>query len=113
LRTVAVAIGCILLLQIFLSGLEAALAFGRAGAGELFVICHGSGGSAPVKGDEDRKLPCSLCMHGIAGALPAGPISVATERPSCNRVEACKESVAVVTPAPARDGRSRAPPHRG
>ena len=111
LRTLAAAVGCVLVLQVFLSSFGAALAFGRASIGELFVICHGDGGSAPVNGDEDRKLPCSLCTIAIGGALPASPISVGAARLSSSKVAGCKERVAVVTPAPARDGLSRAPPH--
>jgi len=113
LRMLAAAIGCALLLQVFLSVVEAALAFGRASIGELFVICHGERGSAPVNGDPDRKLPCSLCTLAIGGGLPAGLISVAATRLSGSEVEGCKERVAVITPALARDGLSRAPPHRG
>jgi len=113
LRTLAAAIGCVLLLQAFLSGREAALAFGRASVGELFVICHGDGDTTPANGDKDRKLPCSLCTLAIGGALPANPISVAAGRLSSSEVEGCTQRVAVVTPAPARDGLSRAPPHRG
>ena len=112
LRPLAAAVGCVLLLQVFVSAFEAALAFGLASAGEVFAICHGGGGSAPANGD-DRKLPCSLCTLAIGGALPAGPISVAAARASSSEVGGCKERVAVVTPAPARDGLSRAPPHRG
>jgi hypothetical protein len=104
---------CALLLQVFLSGVEAALAFGRAGAGELLVICHGESGSAPVKGDPDRKVPCSLCALAIGAGLPVGPISVAMVQLSGSEVEGCKESAAVVTAALARDGLSRAPPRRG
>src|SRR6516162_7594946 len=74
LRTLAAAVGCVLVLQVFLSSFGAALAFGRASIGELFVICHGDGGSAPVNGDPERKLPCSLCTLAIGGAPPAGPI---------------------------------------
>ena len=111
LRTLAAAIGCALLLQAFVSAFETALKFGRASLGEGFTICHGDGGSAPVNGDEDRKLPCSLCTIAIGGALPASPISVGAARLSSSKVAGCKERVAVVTPAPARDGLSRAPPH--
>jgi ABC-type enterobactin transport system permease subunit len=113
LRTLAAAIGCVLLLQVFLSGLEAALAFGRASAGEFFVICHGDGGTTPANGDKDRKLPCSLCALAVGGALPAAAISVAAAQPSSSGVAGCKEKIALITPAPARDGLSRAPPHRG
>jgi len=111
LRTLAAAVGCILLLQAFLSTFEAALAFGRASASEVFGICHGNGGSAPENGD-DRKLPCSLCTLAIGGGIPAGPISVAAGRLSGSEFEGCKERVAVITPVPPRDGLSRAPPHR-
>ena len=110
LRTLAAAIGCALLLQAFVSAFEAALKFGRASLGEGFTICHGDGGSAPVNGDPERKLPCSLCTLAIGGAPPAGPIAVAAARLFSNTVETCKESVAVIAPAPARDGLSRAPP---
>ena len=110
LRTLAAAVGCVLVLQVFLSSFGAALAFGRASIGELFVICHGDGGSAPVNGDPERKLPCSLCTLAIGGAPPACPIAVAAARLFSNTVETCKESVAVIAPAPARDGLSRAPP---
>jgi hypothetical protein len=113
LRPLAAAVGCVLLLQVFVSAFEAALAFGRGSLGEVFAVCHGGGGSAPANGDEDRKLPCSLCTLAIGGALPAGPISVAAGRLSGSEVEGCKERAAVVAPAPARDGPSRAPPHRG
>jgi hypothetical protein len=112
-RAVAAAIGCALLVQVFLSGVEAALAFGHASIGELFVICHGEGGSAPVNGDLDRKLPCSLCTLAIGGGLPTDFISVAAARLLGSEVEGCEESAAVVTSALARDGLSRAPPCRG
>jgi hypothetical protein len=110
---VAAAVGCVIFLQVFVSAFEAGLAFGRAGFGDFFAICHGNGGSAPVKGNEDRKLPCSLCTVGVGGALPPGPISVAAAPLSSSEVQGCKERIAVVTPAPARDGLSRAPPYRG
>src|SRR6516162_6721704 len=100
----AAAIGCALLLQVFLSGVEAALAFGRASVGELFVICHGERGSAPVNRDPDRKLPCSLCTLAIGGGLPAGLIFIAATRLSGSEVEGCKERVAVINSALARDG---------
>jgi hypothetical protein len=95
------------------SAFGAALAFGRASGGDLFAICHGDGGNAPINGDEDRKLPCSLCTLSMGGALPAGPISVVAARLSSSEVEGRKERAAVAAPAPARDGLSRAPPHRG
>ena len=111
LRPLAAAVGCVLLLQVFVSAFEAALAFGHGSLGEVFAICHGGGGSAPANGD-DRKLPCSLCTLAIGGGIPAGPISVAAGRLSGSEFEGCKERVAVITPVPPRDGLSRAPPHR-
>ena len=110
LRPLAAAVGCVLLLQVFVSAFEAALAFGHGSLGEIFAICHGGGGNAPANGDEDRKLPCSLCTLATGGALPAGPISIAAARLPRSEVEGCEERAAVVTPAPARDGLSRAPP---
>jgi hypothetical protein len=113
LHTLAAAVGCALLLQVFVSAFETALAFGRSSVGESFAICHGDGGSAPANGDEDRKLPCSLCTLATCGALAASPISVAVAWLSNSEVEGCKKKVAVVTLAPTRDGLSRAPPDRG
>jgi hypothetical protein len=111
-RALAAAVACALFLQTFVSLFETALAFNRAAGGESFAICHGNGGSAPVN-EDDRKLPCSLCALAIGGALPSGPILVAAARLPSSEVQGCKERTAVVIPAPARDGLSRAPPHHG
>ena len=112
LRTLAAAVGCALLLQVYVSAFEEALAFGRASDGEHFAICHGDGSRTPVNGDENRKPPCSLCTLATGGVLPPGPIWVAAAQPSSGEAEGCKDRVAAVTPAPARDGLSRAPPRR-
>jgi hypothetical protein len=113
LRALAAVVACALLLQAFVSVFEAALAFGLATGSESFAICHGDGSTAPASGDKDQAPPCSLCTFATAGTLPVAPIAVIAARLSTIDVAGCNDRTAILRPAPARAGLSRAPPLRG
>jgi hypothetical protein len=113
LRTLIAAVVCALFLQTFIAVFETALAFGLATGSESFAICHGDGSTAPASGDKDQAPPCSLCTFATAGALPLAPIAIIAARLSSTEVADCRDRSAIVTPAPARAGLSRAPPLRG
>ena len=111
-RTLVVALCYALVLQAFFAGFGNGLATGYASsAADGFIVCHGSGGTAPPSDDSNAKFPCALCALAAAGSgLLPDPVSAALAPLIGGGIVYFANAAAAVVAAHPRAGLSRAPP---